>query len=143
MKIVILAVVCCLLSMFATLSFQAVSPKDRAKCKVSNLKAEYTSAKAVFVGKVLSESKDGDVKTFVFEVERRWKGAPYKKIEISVQETMRYQAWFEVGEKYLVYARADAENKKLRETRCSRTKRLADASADISQLGEAQKPVEK
>jgi hypothetical protein len=41
---------------------------------------------------------------------------------------------FEVGEEYLVYARGGSE--KLSTDRCTRTRRLVDAAADIKELGE-------
>jgi hypothetical protein len=71
------------------------------------------------------------------------RGAANREIKINVQETARYQAWFEVGEKYLVYARGSEENEKLWETRCSRSKLLADASEDIKVLGKARETVKK
>lgn len=142
MKVFKLAVVCCLILMFIVFPFKTKSAESAAKCAVPPIKAAYADSKAVFAGKVTSVTKNGDVKTFVFEVERYWKGVSGKQIEISVQETMRYQAWFEAGESYLVYARGDAENKTLWERRCSRTKRLSEASEDISRLGRAREPVE-
>lgn len=64
-----------------------------------------------------------------------------KEIKVSIQETTRHQAWFEVGEKYLVFARDDDTGGKLWEVRYSRTKSLRDASEDVSELGKIQKPI--
>ena len=132
------AAVCCLLSLFA------VFPVETAgKCGVPAVGAAYKESKAVFVGEVLSVVEDGDVKTFTFKIEKYWKGAAAKTIEISVQQTMNYQAWFEVGEKYLVFARGEKGRGKFWEVRCSRSTRLADASEDVKKLGRAKKPVRK
>ena len=128
----------CLLSTFAVLPVETAG-----KCGVPLVAAAYKESKAVFVGEVLKVVKDGDIKTFTFKVEKYWKGAAGKEIEINVQETMRYQAWFEVGEKYLVYARGENGREKLWEVRCSRSTRFADASEDVKKLGRAKKPVGK
>lgn len=108
-----------------------------------SVSAAYKESKAVFIGELTSVVKNGDVKTFTFKVEKYWKGTAGEEIEISVQETLRYQGWFEVGEKYLVYARGEKGHEKLWEVRCSRSTRLADASEDIKKLGRAKKPVGK
>ncbi len=138
MRILRFAAVCCLLSMFAVLPVEIAG-----KCGVPAVGVAYKNSAAVFVGEVTSVVKDGDVKTFTLKVEKYWKGAAGETIEVSVQETMRYQAWFEVGEKYLVFARGDKGHGKLWEVRCSRSARLADASEDIKKLGRAKKPVRK
>jgi len=144
MKFLRLAVVCCLLSMFARFPCEIKSAEGTGRCAVANLKTEYANSKAVFVGEVLNVASDGDVKTFTFKIEKRWKGATAgKTIKIDVQETTRYQAWFAVGEKYLVFARGSETDEKLWERRCSRTKSLENASEDISELEKTQKTVEK
>jgi len=139
MKVFRLAVVCCLISIFAILPFEAKNLESAGKCKAANLKDEYANAKSVFVGEILNVASDGDVKTFTFKVEKYWKGTADKEVEVNVQQTMRYQAWFKVGEKYLVFARGTETDEKLWERRCSRTKRLVDASEDLQQLGKGKK----
>jgi len=129
-----------MVSLFAVAPFKTESA---GKCSVLAVGAAYKDSKAVFVGEVMKVVKDGDVKTFTFKVEKYWKGASAAEIEINVQETMRYQAWFEVGEKYLVFARGEKGHGKLWEVRCSRTTRLADASEDIKKLGRAKTPAGK
>ncbi|MBA4184180.1 MAG: hypothetical protein H0X49_09230 [Acidobacteria bacterium] len=61
-----LAVVCCLISMFAVFPVQAKTFESAGSCLISNLKTEYAGAKSVFVGEVLSVISDGDIKTFTF-----------------------------------------------------------------------------
>jgi len=145
MKVLRFAVVCCLISTFFIFApeTKSVSPEILKRCANPPVKEAYKNAKAVFAGKILSVAEDGDVKTFTFNVEKNWKGASSRQIKVSVRETMRYQAWFQVGKRYLVYARSDEnEEEKLWDGRCSRTKLLEDASNDIKELGKAKKPVE-
>lgn len=140
MRIFRLAVICCLISMIAVLPSKAGNFENAVKCKPADFKYAYADAKAVFTGEITDVATDGDVKTFTFKVEKYWKGAASKRIEINVQQTMRYQAWFKVGEKYLVFARGDESSEKLWERRCSRTKLLANASEDLQQLGKGKIP---
>ena len=108
------------------------------KCAIQTFKTAFNTSSAVFVGKVKSEKKEGDTKTFEFEVEKYWKGAGRKKIKINVYETARFQAWFQVGGKYLIYA--DASDGNLRVGRCSRSRDAEDASEDLRQLGKGKRP---
>ena len=92
-----------------------------------------------FVGEVTDETKDGDTRVFEFEVEKYWKGAAKKKIKIYVYETTRYQAGFQKGEKYLIYARG-GDDGKLGVSRCSRSNSVESASADLAKLGKGKSP---
>jgi hypothetical protein len=109
------------------------------RCAILPFNRAFENATAVFVGEVLSEKKEGDTKIFEFELEKYWKGAGKKKVVINIYETPRYQAWFKVGGKYLVYAVAD-ENGNLHVGRCSRSKDADDASEDLGKLGEGKRP---
>lgn len=140
MRVFKLAVICCLISIFSALPIKAEDKTTAGKCKIETFKTEYAAAKMIFAGEITNVETDGDVKIFTFKVEKYWKGAASKKIEVNVQQTMRYQAWFEVGEKYLVFARGDETGEKLWERRCSRTKLFADASEDLKQLGKGKIP---
>ncbi len=116
-----------------------VPAKENGKCAILPFKDAFAASSAVFSGKVKSEKKVGDTRIFVFEVEKYWKGAKKKKIEISVYETARFQAWFEVGEKYLVFATADDDGT-FNVGRCSRSKSVVDASEDLQKLGKGKRP---
>ncbi len=105
-----------------------------AKCAVPSFSTGFKNSKAVFLGKVIGERKEGDEKIFTFAVERYWKGGKSKTLEVRHYETMRYQAWLKVGEKYLVYAHKD-ENGNLFDSRCSLTKSYSQAKADLKLLG--------
>ena len=113
--------------------------KENGKCAIPAFKDALSASSSVFVGKVKSEKKVGDTKIFEFEVEKYWKGAKKKKIKISVYETSRFQAWFEVGEKYLVYATAEDDGA-FHVGRCSRSKSIDDASEDLQKLGKGKRP---
>jgi len=141
MKVLKLAVICCLISMFATFPFEAKSYKGSKNCISGSLKSAYESSKAVFVGEVLHVTEDKGVKTITFRIEESWKGADSEEIKVNAQETIRYQALFEVREKYLVFAQSESvqKDRKLWIRRCSRTTRLADASKDIEELGQIKK----
>jgi hypothetical protein len=109
------------------------------KCAIASYQSAYSQSKAVFVGEVVGEEKNGDTKTFKFKVEKYWKGKRAKNIEINVYETSRYQAFFKKGEKYLIYATAD-EDGKLHVGRCSRSRDLDNAEEDLQKLGKGKVP---
>lgn len=136
MKSVKIAAACCLLIILSTSSFESKETERFGKCAMPPVDVAFRASKAVFAGKVLSESKDGDVRTFEFQVEKYWKGVRNKRVKVSFLETPRYQAWFITGEKYLVFAR-DGKDGKLYDVRCSGTKMLSQASEDVKKLGRA------
>lgn len=111
------------------------------KCAIPKIDDAFERAEAVFVGRVLNQKTEGGVKVFEFEVEKYWKGVEGKKIKIYVYETPRFQAQFEKGESYLIFAEADEESGKLFDRRCSRTKSMkndfGDLKDDLEKLGEA------
>ena len=109
------------------------------KCAIQSFQTAYSQSKAVFVGEVVAEEKNGDLRSFDFKVEKYWKGANAKRVEVLVYETARFQAWFKKGEKYLIYAPAD-ENGKLRVYRCSRSRDVDNAEEDLQKLGEGKIP---
>ena len=112
---------------------------EAEKCAMLPFEAAYRESEAVFVGEVLSAEKKGDDKVFKFKVEKYWKGKNEKNVEVSVYESARFQAWFQTGEKYLVFAYD--EDGKLHDTaRCSRSKDLENASEDLTKLGEGKSP---
>lgn len=115
-------------------------PVETAKCAISSFENAFRNSAEVFLGEVTSETKEGDERTFVFEVERYWKGAGAKKIEIRVYETARYQAWFKKGETYLIYAARDTDDNHLRVGRCSRSREEGYASEDLKKLGAGKRP---
>lgn len=137
--IVAIVVLSAMLCAFPSKTVIAESENETARCRIFTFDEAYSSSEAVFVGKVLSEEKKGDVKTFEFEVEKYWKGAVGKKIKIEVYETARFQAWFQTGERYLIYAE-EGENGKLRVGRCSRSREVENASEDLQKLGAGKVP---
>ena len=110
-----------------------------SKCAIPSFQTAYSQAKAVFVGEVVGEEKQGDTRTFDFKVEKYWKGANAENVEILVYETARFQAWFKKGGKYLIYAGGD-EDGKLHVGRCSRSRDVEDAEEDLQKLGKGKIP---
>lgn len=115
------------------------APGFGAKCAISSFENAFRQSKAVFLGEVVEEEKQGDNRSFNFKVEKYWKGADAKNVEIQVYETARYQAWFKKGGKYLVYAAEDGEGV-LRVGRCSRSRDAEYAEEDLRKLGEGKIP---
>ena len=109
------------------------------KCAIPSFQRAFQKAGAVFTGEVLSAEKNGDTKVFEFRIEKYWRGAGKRTIKINVYETPRYQAFFKKGEKYLVFADADA-NGKLHVARCSRSREISGAGEDLKSLGKAKTP---
>lgn len=124
-------------------NFQTASGANRvnfgAKCAIRSFEIAYRQSKAVFVGEVVGDEKNGDVRRFDFKVEKYWKGADAKRVEIHVYETARFQAWFKKSGKYLIYAPED-EDGKLRVDRCSRSRDAEFAEEDLQKLGEGKIP---
>jgi Icc-related predicted phosphoesterase len=118
---------------------KAESRGSGARCAVLTAKGALQHSTAVFVGEVTGEEKIGDIKKSKFKVEKYWKGANRKEVEIFVYETARFQSPFKEGEKFLVYAMADDDGK-LTVSRCSRSRALEQAEDDIKQLGEGKTP---
>lgn len=111
---------------------------ELSKCAIPSFQKAFERAGAVFTGEVLSVEKNGDTRTFEFRIEKYWKGANKRTIQINVYETPRYQAFFKKGEKYLVFADADAG--KFYVGRCSRSREITGAAADLKLLGRANAP---
>ena len=123
--------------------FQTAESASRAnfgaKCAIQAFQKAFDGSQSVFLGEVVDEEKNGDVRTFEFKVEKYWKGANAKRVRVHVYETMRFQAFFEKGGKYLVYAPAD-EDGKLRVYRCTRSRDVEDAEEDLQKLGKGKIP---
>ena len=140
MRRICFAVICCLILLFSNAPAETkIGAAENIRCVTPSVKAALRNSGAVFAGEVLSESKNGSERTFEFLVKRYWKGAGKKKIKVSVHESARYQAWFEVGKSYLVFAGAD-EDGRLYDSRCSGSKLLSEASEDLKALGRAKIP---
>jgi hypothetical protein len=124
--------------------FYSISPASlpietpAADCALATVKAEYKNSKAVFVGKVMNVSEDGDSKTFEFKVEKYWKGVKGGKIKIKVSKTMRFEPFYQTGKSYLIYAFADNDGF-LHTAKCTRGFQLEFAKEDLKILGKAKK----
>lgn len=111
------------------------------KCAMPSFEVEYEHSTSVFVGEVIEVSKEGDKRQFVFEVKRFWKGVTSKKLKLSVTENMRFQAPFEEGKTYLVFAKKNEDDGELFDGRCSRSAEIGGYSStlegDVEKLGDA------
>ena len=88
------------LTVFTSSKFETVAKESTisAKCAIREFNEELKYSKAVFVGKVLSiREEPSSQKIIEFKVAKYWKGIKTKKVEVTVYETSRYQAWYEVG----------------------------------------------
>lgn len=137
--ILIFSAISCILSSNLKIAKSYELKNELKKCAIPSFQTAFEQAKTIFAGKVLSVEKNGDTKTFEFEIARYWKGAGKRKVKINVYETSRYQAFFKKGEKYLVFAGAK-EDGKFYVARCSRSKEMSEASEDLELLGEAKSP---
>lgn len=110
-------------------------------------KVSLKQAAAVFAGKVVAVDID-EVrysKTVTFEVASIWKGDIGKRVKVTTAlhgATCGYG--FKKGGEYLVYCYAskakDGEPVVLRTNICTRTRPMANAAADIKDIGEGKKP---
>ena len=111
----------------------------RAKCAMPSFAQAYKNSAAVFVGEVIKEAKVGDNREFIFRVERYWKGIAAKKVKVLVYENPRYQAQFEKGKSFLVFATEDEDSGILFDGRCSRSAEIGGYSSslkdDLDKLG--------
>ena len=117
----------------------AAESVEFAKCRMPSFSEAFDDSKTIFAGKVLSVRKEGDEKIFKFQVEKYWKNAVRKTVEIRYYETTRYQAWLQVGGHYLVYARS-SDNGTLFDGRCSLTKNYSEAKSDLKLLKKGKTP---
>ena len=119
----------------------AAPAESFGKCAIQPFNRAFQAAAAVFRGKVVRAEKNGDVRTFDFEVEEFWKGKSGRRVRIDVYETARFQAWFKKGEEYLVYGEpANDEKANPRVSRCSRSRSIEMAAEDLKQLGRGKSP---
>ena len=124
----------------AIIALALVGPRARAcSCAPPPPPAKaLAQALAVFSGKVTRLAPN---RTLVWlDVTRIWKGVKDRQILVS---TASHEAAcgfpFRVGETYLVYATGE-NGPMLRTGLCSRTKRLAEAAEDLTELGEGSPP---
>lgn len=134
----VVAVVLFLMIIGLTVKTTEVEAVENRKCAISSLKDAKNSATAIFVGKVLSVTEDGDNKIFEVQVDKYWKGKLKKRVKVGFYETMQSQAWYETGKKYLFFVKT-GEKGVLFDYRCSRTKELSQSAEDISKLGKAKR----
>jgi len=122
-----------------TVNASIIRETPAAKCRIPPFKEAYAGAKAVFTGTVTDVVQSERGKVFEFQVEKYWKGNGSKKISVMVYESSRFQAFYQNGKSYLVFASAD-DGGGLRDGRCSRSNDIADAASDLKALGKGKRP---
>lgn len=136
LSILLLSVVSLSFFLSGKTEVSAKNSESFAKCRMPTFTEAYREANTIFAGKVLSVRKEGDERIFTLQVEKYWKGTKSKTLEVRYYETWNFQAWLQVGGRYLVYARKD-EKGNLVDGRCSMTKNYSEASVELKKLGKA------
>ena len=91
---------------------------------------------AVFVGRVTSVEKSDFSNKYQFSVSKQWKGIEGKTASIvTATDSAACGIGFDENRDYLIYAFKTEGDNQLRTNLCSRTKRAADATADLAALG--------
>ncbi|MGE5701958.1 MAG: hypothetical protein ACM32O_05475 [Clostridia bacterium] len=103
-------------------------------------------ASAVFAGTVKEVRSTDYGKQVLFEVQTTWKAANQSQVFVSTgHDSASCGIEFQKGVSYLVYAHPDtyyANNGELATNLCTRTAPLADAQADLGELGQGSTPIE-
>ena len=124
------------LSMFA-IPAAASAPK----CRYPSFEEEYKLSEAVFVGRIVEETREGKRRYFTFRIEKYWKGVSTSKVTIYVSENRRYMSPYKMDESFLVFAKLNEEEDHLYDRRCSRSSLLNEYSPtvknDLEKLGES------
>lgn len=119
---------------------------DACDCPTQSQPDALAAAVAVFEGRVLEVSpavveEGAPAVKVALSVVRSWKGAEHERITLRTPgDADACGVSFARGESYVVYATEHAES--LWVDRCGRTRRVADASADLQALGLGVTPVE-
>lgn len=129
------------------LSLAAFVPPASAECVVLDTPCrEYARHAIVFQGRVERITPLGRPGAFApnlvrLAVEHAWKGLQGASAEIFEADTLDgdYHG-FTVGERYVVYANRDPRTGQIRAFGCGRTKRLAEAKADLAFLESLSRP---
>ncbi len=137
------------ITIVAMLQLTTISSALGCSCAVPRTPTEELGqATAVFSGKVMGIGFDvlgflrGHSRYRVkFDVERTWKGSLGKNAVVLTETGSAACGYaFQAGERYLVYTYTFGEET-LNTSICNRTARLADAQADLAELGAGSLPV--
>lgn len=138
MKIFVLF--CLLTGSVLSVGAESAATVSKERCAIRPFQAEYDASAAVFVGEVVEVSQVENKKYFTFEIKKYWKGVKSEKIKLLVYENPRFQAPYEEGKTFLVFAKKDDDDV-LFDSRCSRSAEIESSSSnlndDLEALGEA------
>lgn len=117
-----------------------------------SVQEEMERSSAVFSGKVVeivNPNKKNKIQSSAnlvavkLEVKEWWKGGNESEVIVYTEMSSASCGFeFSLNEEYIVYAYKDDDGK-IRVNLCSRTAELKDAEEDLTQLGEAEKPVKQ
>jgi hypothetical protein len=133
----IISVFLCVLVLTA-FNFPVLGKSFICDCAVTSVKQEYKRSKAVFVGKVTNIIENDDSKTFEFRVEKYWKGVTTKIIKVTVSKTMRFEPFYKLGSRYLIYAYSGNDGN-LQTSKCTRGSEVQYVQEDFKLLGKAKR----
>ncbi len=101
------------------------------------------SADAVFEARPFSMSNDNRRARYVFDVDKVWKGDVGPRIEISTAlHSATCGRGYQIGGRYVVYARKDPQTGAWTDNLCSRTRTSQSAAEDLRVLGPGRAPHE-
>lgn len=139
------------LLLLAPLLLARPAPALACSCADQSIDDAFRDASAVFEGRVIALQRvdaEGDELPSVvatLRVTRTWKGANRETVIVRTPATDGTCGFgFRQDQSFLVYATGelDAHGAGLRTTLCSRSKRVEDASADLTVLGAGVTPVD-
>lgn len=105
-------------------------------------KVALTDADAVFEARAYSLSTDDRRARYRFEVDRVWKGAIEKRVEIATAlNSAACGRSYKIGAQYVIYARRGPSGD-WTDGLCSRTRTSTTAAEDLDVLGEGRPPID-
>src|SRR6185436_17380114 len=104
-------------------------------CAENSARSDFRRAKAILIGKVVSNQDGSDGVKITFKIEKQWKGHHQKEFTALWDGPGPCGGFlFENGRTYLVYARG---HKMWVDTGCDRTAKIEQAHDDIQKLNSA------
>jgi hypothetical protein len=120
---------------FSLLILLLLVPPSRV-CECARVEAPcagYWNATAIFVGRVESITGGVNARTATLTVLESFRGTSSSSVEVVTSGGDRECSFpFRIGREYVVYAYRSAETGRLTTSRCSRTRDVEDAGADLT-----------
>jgi hypothetical protein len=116
------------------------------RCPKTAASADLSQFAAVFTGRVVESKRLPTGERVKFRVERVWKGRITSEVILLLRRASdpgvisSCDIGFQKGESYLVYALMSRDGGTLTTSKCTRTRKVAEAKEDFAALGEGQPP---